>query len=105
MNLGLRTRAILLVFVLWPLLGLSVAWLSLVVSEWFAVLSLPMVFIFQEAFSRFRCEHCGKPLGWNELALPRKLFGIKLSWWTPHIPKRCSRCRNEYDRREVMAGG
>ena len=95
----IRTRAIVLAFVLWPLLGLSVVWLSLVVSEWLAILLLPMVFMFQKSFASIRCQHCGKPLGWNKLAIPQKLFGAHFFWWTPFIPKRCPACGNEYERR------
>ncbi len=98
MPMKLRTRAIVLIFVLWPLFGLTVVWLSLTVAEWFAILLLPLVFLFQKSFSNIRCEHCGKPLGWNKLALPQKLFGAAFSWWTPCIPKQCSSCGNEYER-------
>jgi DNA-directed RNA polymerase subunit RPC12/RpoP len=98
MTLASRTRALLLVFVLWPLFGLAIVSLSLQVSAWFAVLLLPALFLFQKYFSTIRCEYCGKPLAWNELTLPRKLFGVRFSWWTPFVPRRCSSCGNEYDR-------
>ena len=98
MKLRLRTQMIVLMFVLWPLSGLSVIWLSLKVTEWFMIFMLPLALFFNKAVSKLHCEHCGKPLSWNELTFIRKLFGVTLWWWTPFIPKKCSSCGKEYDR-------
>jgi type IV secretory pathway TrbD component len=81
-------------YLVWLLGGILHILLILYVSKWFLVTFLVLFFGIALYTISLKCPNCKKPVINN----PIHIFGMEIWLTTPWMPKKCSKCGNDFER-------
>jgi hypothetical protein len=88
MSLRIKLRILLW---LWMIGGSLFSLCILYISHWFIVPLLILFLVVGVGGMLLKCPQCHRPATYN----PINLLGLTVWMWTPWIPIKCSKCRNE----------
>lgn len=88
-----------LLFVGLPIGFALFAFLSFVISPWFAFGGLVWTVFVGEFSSEIKCPVCKRPVGWHRY----RMLGRQFAYWAPLVGPHCDGCQNPYygGRREI----
>ena len=90
-NFTLRSKYRIAIFV-WIVGGSILLLGTLYLTQYLLIPLIIVTFIIGGYSLSLKCPICGKPVLHNRV----KIFGLELNIWTSWIPKRCTRCGNNF---------
>lgn len=84
-------KKLVIIILVWFIFALILGSAMVFLSELFIIPLVILMFILGYIGFNMRCPKCGKPVTYN----PIKIFGVNIYFWTPWIPKKCSKCGHE----------
>ena len=84
-------KKLVILLIIWFVGGFILGIATVEISELFLIPLLLLALVLGLWINTMKCPKCGKPVTYN----PIKIFGVNIYFWTPWIPKKCSKCGHE----------
>ena len=84
-------KKLVISLIIWFVCGFNLLIAIVEISELFLIPLFLLALVLGLWINTMKCPKCGKPVTYN----PIKIFGVNIYFWTPWIPKKCSKCGHE----------